>query len=382
MQKRPCLLLAINTSWNILNFRAGLIKALLARDYEVIAVAPLDDYSVRVAQLGIRYMPLPMEQQGTSPWKDLVLAGRFLRLLRRERPDVYLGYTVKPNVYGSLAAHVLRIPVINNIAGLGTAFIRNTLLTRMVKALYRVALRRSHTVFFQNDDDRVLFISERLVQPEKTSLLPGSGIDLLAFQPSNLLPHDDTLRFLLVARLLWDKGVGEFVEAARIVRQKAPRTRFQLLGFLDVENPTAVDRALVDHWVSEGVIDYLGATDDVRPFIAASDCIVLPSYREGTPRSLLEGAAMGKPLIATDVPGCRQVVEHGENGFLCAPRDKHELASRMLEFTELSPERRLAMGAASRAKVEREFDERIVIERYLYALDTIFDGKGAAGALT
>jgi glycosyltransferase involved in cell wall biosynthesis len=368
--QKPRILISINTSWNIYNFRLALIRALVDAGYEVIAAAPPDAYSARLHELGCRYVPIPMDNKGTSPILDSILFLRYIKLLHRERPDVYLGYTIKPNVYGSLAAQVLGIPVINNIAGLGTAFINDSWVTWIAKLLYRVSLARSKTVFFQNVDDLDIFINNKLIRKETASVIPGSGIDLNAFRPREKETTNKTFCFLLIARLLWDKGIREYVEAARIVRQNAPSVTFQLLGFLDVENRTAVDRESVKSWIEDGLIDYLGVRDDVRPAIAAADCVVLPSYREGMPRTLLEAAAMAKPLIATDVAGCRQIVDHGVNGFLCRVRDPEDLARRMLEMIGMSPEERREMGAAGRAKTEREYDERIVIQRYLDAIRT------------
>lgn len=362
---------SINTSWNIVNFRAGLVQALAAHGCEVIAASPHDDYAARLEGLGCRHVPLAMDNKGTSPLKDAGLILRYLRLLRRERPDIYLGWTIKPNIYGSLAAHALGIPAINNVSGLGTAFIRDGWLTRIVRVLYRAALSRSACVFFQNGDDRDLFVDLGLVRAGQTRLLPGSGIDLFRFAANPPAPRvlGEGPVFLMVARLLWDKGVGEYVEAARLVRAQMPQARFRLLGFLDVENRTAVPRADVEGWVREGLIDYLGATDDVRPHIADADCVVLPSYREGTPRSLLEAAAMARPLIATDVPGCREVVEDGVNGWLCRVKDAGDLADHMLRFAVAPAGYRLEMGRQSRLKAEREFDEKIVIDAYLAAID-------------
>lgn len=377
------LVITINTAWNIYNFRAGLIRALVEAGFEVVAVAPFDAYAQRLAALGCRYVPLPMDNKGTSPVRDLVLMWRFWRLLRRERPAVFLGYTVKPNVYGSIAARALGIPVVNNIAGLGTVFVRGGWLAWLVKALYRLALSRSKRVFFQNDEDRALFLREGLVQSAQTGLLPGSGVDLQHFAPvprplrgTEAVAGVDQgiapLCFLLVARLFWDKGVGEFVEAACRVRKLAPNARFQLLGFLEVQNPAAIDGATVNAWVAEGAVEYLGATDDVRPYLAGADCVVLPSYyMEGTPRSLLEAAAMARPIITTDWVGCRNVVEDGVNGMLCRVRDAVDLADKMLVVMSLSYAQRAAMGAAGRAKVEREFDEKIVIGEYLRELSRI-----------
>lgn len=368
---RGTILLSTNTSWNIVNFRSGLVRALVARGFDVVAASPVDTHVARLEQIGCRHVPLAMDNKGADPLKDSALFLRYLGLMRRERPDIYLGWTIKPNIYGSLAARLLGLPVVNNVSGLGTAFLREGWLTRVVKLLYRVAFRRSACVFFQNNDDRDLFVSSHLVRDEQTRLIPGSGIDLNRFSPTSPMhraEHEGPV-FILVARLLWDKGVGEYVEAARRVKARVPYARFQLLGFLDVANRSAVPREMVDGWVKEGVIEYLGQTDDVRPFIAAADCVVLPSYREGTPRSLIEAAAMARPLITTDVPGCREVVDDGKNGWICRLKDAEDLADKFLRFTEASAERKLEMGRQSRLKVEREFDEKIVIDAYLDAIE-------------
>lgn len=365
-------IIVLNTAWNLVNFRAGLIRALVAEGHEVVAVAPQDEYAPRLAALGCRFVALPMDNKGTHPGRDLLLFLRFLSLLRRERPDVFLGYTVKPNVYGSLAAHALGIPVVNNIAGLGAVFIRDNWLTRLVRLLYKTALSRSQHVFFQNDEDMRQFVEQGLVVADKVSRLPGSGVDLCSFYYSPMQPLGNrAFRFLLVARLLWDKGVGEFVEAARMVRRQYPAAKFQLLGFLDVKNPTAVSRAQMDEWVAEGVVEYLGVADDVQPYLAAADCVVLPSYREGVPRSLLEAAAMGRPIVTTDAVGCRDAVSDGVNGLLCRVGDAGNLAEKMAQMIALSPEARAAMGQRGREKVEREFDERVVIKRYLDVIGRI-----------
>ncbi|GHE79853.1 glycosyl transferase [Camelimonas fluminis] len=365
--------ISINTSWNIINFRAGLIGALQKQGFDVVAVAPTDPYSPGLAHLGCRHVPLPMDNMGTSPVRDLALFARYLSVLRKEKPDLYLGWTIKPNIYGSLAAHVLGIPAINNVSGLGTAFLHQGWLTRLVRMLYRLAFSRSRTVFFQNTDDCRLFVETGLIRQEQAGILPGSGVNVSSFVQQQPVQRDEGQGpvFLLVARLLWDKGIGEFVEAARCVRQLVPNARFQLLGFLDVENRTAVPRTTVEEWQREGIIEYLGHTDDVRPFIAESDCVVLPSYREGAPRSLLEAAAMGRPLITTDTTGCRDVVEHGFNGWLCQVKDAGDLAEQMLAFARLPPEGKHRMGQNSRLLAERKFDESFVIKSYTDAIQQI-----------
>ncbi|MDO9010563.1 MAG: glycosyltransferase family 4 protein [Gallionella sp.] len=369
-------LIALNTAWNLVNFRAGLIRALVAKGYEVVAVAPSDEYAARLAELGCRFVALPMDNKGTHPGRDLLLFFRFLKLLRRERPDVFLGYTVKPNVYGSLAAHVLGIPVVNNIAGLGAVFIRDNWLTRLVQLLYKTALSRSHHVFFQNDEDSLMFVERGLVAADKVSRLPGSGVDLNKFYYQPVLEQgNNQFRFLLVARMLRDKGIGEYVDGARIVRKKYPNVIFQLLGFVDVENPTAISNGEIIAWEKEGVVEYLGAADDVRPYLAAADCVVLPSYREGVPRSLLEAAAIGRPIIATDAVGCRDVVDDGVNGLLCCVADVSDLVEKLLIMVEMPFEMRGAMGLAGRKKVELEFDEQIVINFYLRVIKKIIESR-------
>lgn len=367
VEPKKKVLISINTAWNFLNFRSGLIRALVDAGYEVVAVAPPDAYVDRVTALGCRYVPLPMDNQGTHPGRDALLFWRFLRLLHQERPDVFLGYTVKPNVYGSLAAHWLGIPAINNIAGLGVVFGKTGLLVSVVRGLYRLALRKSARVFFQNDDDRQLFITGGLVNPSAAALLPGSGVDLSKFAvlplPQQRLGR--VFRFLLVARMLWEKGIAEYAEAAKRVRVLFPETEFCLLGFLDVKNPKAISREQMDALEASGMT-YLGVSDDVRAQMAEADCVVLPSYyREGTPRTLLEAAALGRPIITTNAVGCREVVDDGINGYLCEPRSVEDLAKKMGKMLALSYEERTDMGLKGREKMEREFDEKVVIERYL-----------------
>jgi glycosyltransferase involved in cell wall biosynthesis len=367
-------LIVLNTVWNVVNFREGLVRALLASGYDVLVAAPPDGYVTRLLKLGCRYVPLNMDNQGTHPGRDLLLLFRVIRLFSLEKPDLFLGYTVKPNVYGSLVAHLFGVPVVNNVAGLGSVFIDNNYVTSLVRLLYRLAFFRSRKVFFQNEEDRQHFINNGLVQSGVTDRLPGSGIDLenFFFQPSLLREKSGKFRFLLIARMLWDKGVAEFVEAARLIRERWPEAECCLLGFVDVPSPSSISLSQINEWVAEGSVLYLGERDDVRSEIAMADCIVLPSfYREGVPHSLLEAAAIGRPLITTDTDGCRDAVEEGKNGFLCKPRDARDLAEKMERMLLLSDEERHAMALYGRKKMEQEFDEKIVIQKYLEVIDSI-----------
>ena len=366
------IVISVNTAWNIHNFRAGLVKALIAQGYDVMVMAPADAYAPRLASLGCRFKTVSMDNNGTSPSRDLSLLVRYWRVLQSVRPLAYLGYTIKPNIYGSIAAHGLGIPVINNIAGLGATFINNSLLTCLVKQLYRSSLRQSHRVFFQNADDCKLFVDAGLTRPGVAEVLPGSGIDLQHFQPYPApQPAPAAFRFLLVARMLRDKGIDEYAAAARIVRQQLPTVQFQLLGPVDAHNPNSIPLARIADWQSSGLIEYLKEADDVRPYLARADCVVLPSYREGVPHTLLEAAAMARPIIATNVAGCKDIVEHQANGLLCNAKDAGDLAAKMVQMVGLTPAQRLAMGQAGRDKVVAQFDEHVVIARYLHALRQI-----------
>lgn len=359
------IIIASNTAWSLVNFRSGLIRGLLLNGYNVVAVAPNDGYAYKLPMLGCRYLPLKMDNKGTHPGRDLALFYQFYKLIKSENPDFFLGYTIKPNIYGSLAASILGVPAINNIAGLGVVFTRSGWLNKLVVQLYRIALLRSKKVFFQNAEDLQLFVSGGLVNAKVADRLPGSGVDLVRFS-LRPLPENSTIRFLLIARMLWDKGVGEFVSAARILKNKGITAEFCLLGFLDVKNPTAINRRQMNAWVDEGIVIYLGVSDDVRTEISQAHCVVLPSfYREGTPRTLLEAAAMGRPIITTDSVGCRDVVDDGVNGYLVKPRDVNDLADKMECVTAVPSEDLAQMGKNGRAKVEAIFDEKFVINKYL-----------------
>jgi glycosyltransferase involved in cell wall biosynthesis len=316
--------------------------------------------------LQVERIPIRVERAGLNPWADFSLFTEYRRLLRCIRPAAYLSFTIKPNIYGSMASAGLGIPAIPNVSGIGNAFLRRDPVQQVVTRLSRRGFRRAPVVFFQNPEDRNLFLERRIVQSGQARVLPGSGVDLKRFAPAP--PAQGPITFLLIARLVRDKGVIEFVEAARMLRTELPDARFQLLGGEDVGHRTAIPLADVERWAAQGVIEYLGPRDDVRPFIASATAVVLPSYREGLPRSLLEGAAMARPLIGADAPGCREVVIDGVNGFLCKVKDAASLAEAMRRLARLSVADRAAMGAAARQRVQDRFSEEFVVEAYLEVL--------------
>ncbi len=369
-------LISANAGWNIVNFRSGLVRALIADGHAVIAAIPDDDAVPAVRALGARTIVLPIARGGVSVIGDLILVARFALIMQAERPDIVLSWTIKPNVYGAFAAALFGIPAIANISGLGTAFIRSNWLTILVKGLYRIGLGRAALVFFQNEDDCALFVGFGLVRPAHCTVLPGSGIDVAAFDPTAYPPKtDDVFRFLLIARLIRDKGVHEFVDAARSLASQHPGAVFEILGPIDPDNHTAIASATLQRWIDDGAIRYLGSADDVRPAIARADCIVLPSYREGTSRVLLEAAAMARPAIATDVPGCRDVIVDGVTGLLCRVRDAGDLAAKMTTMLDMTTAARVAMGAAARADVARRFAESLIITAYRAAIAKALQDK-------
>jgi glycosyltransferase involved in cell wall biosynthesis len=371
---RPAVIISANSFWNIVNFRTPLVITLVDEGYRVIILAPGPDTGWARAH-GAEVVGITMDRSGLNPIVDARLFIDYLRAFRRFCPDFYLSYTAKPNIYGSLAARVAGVGILPNVSGLGTAFIRDGLLSRFVGLLYRLAFRNCPIVFFQNPDDCDLFVTRKIVKQGQARLLPGSGIDLSFFKPIRLA-DDGQLRFLFIGRLLGDKGVREFVEAARLLKREHPDWRFQLLGSLDDGNRSGIGADELAQWIEQGLVEHLGQADDVRPHVAAATAIVLPSYREGLPRSLLEAAAMARPLIASDVPGNRQLVENGVNGLLCEVRDPQSLADAMLQLGTMDANRRAEMGRAGRALVERSYGVEKVIAAYLEAIAQLAPAAG------
>ncbi len=363
--------IVINTSWNIYNFRLGLLHALQSKGYKIITIAPRDDYSSKLEKLGFEYHEIKINNKGTNPVEDIKLFYNFYKLYKKVSPDIILQYTIKPNVYGSMAAGLLKIPTISNISGLGTVFLKDKFAYKIARVLYKIALRFPQKVFYQNTHDKELLIKSKLVKEEKTDLLPGSGIDTKKFTPiTKRINNDGIVRFLFIGRLLKDKGIIEYSQAAKkIVNNK--KSEFCILGSFYSGNPTAITEQEIKLWEAEGYIKYIGVSDDVKSIINEYDCIVLPSYREGLSRVLLESASMAKPIITTNVPGCREVVDDGINGFLCESRSTEDLASKIEMMLKLDDSERKKMGEAGRAKMLAEFDEKIVIDKYLKTIEGI-----------
>jgi len=364
---KPNVVIFANSCWTVLNFRANLLKELKARGCKVTVVAANDSYRDQLTSLGCEFAPIEIKSRG----KNLIYECKTLLnayfLLKKISPDILLSFTIKPNIYGSILSPFLGYKVINNITGLGSIFSSNNFLTNLIRLLYKFSFIKSSTVFFQNSEDMELFLRHGLVKVTQCERLPGSGVNLEKFRysPSGKL-EGRKFRFILIARMLWDKGVADFIDAARIINSKFPNTDFWLLGFLDSENPAAISESQMKLMTADGVTTYRGGSRDVLSELVRADCVVLPTYyKEGVPKSLLEAGAVGRPIITTNMPGCRDVVDNGVNGYLCQARDPSDLARNMEKILLLSDEGRLVMGFNSRKKMELMFDERIVIDKYM-----------------
>lgn len=353
-----------NTAWNLAHFRRAVIERLVAEGFRVVAAAAPDGSEQQLAALGAEFRPLPLEATGRSPLADLKLLAALVRLLREVRPRAMLSFTVKPNIYGALAARLTGTPAISTVTGLGSSFLSGGALEKLVRSLYRLAFSNVRAVMFQNSADREHFVRSRLVAADRARVIGGSGIDLERFRPEPL-PEGKRFTFLLVGRVLRDKGVVEYADAARILRDSGVEAVFRIVGDRRPDNPSVVPEREVERWIADDIIEHHPPVDDIRPQIAAADCLVLPSYREGLPRSLLEGMAMARPLVASDVPGCNEVVENGVNGLLCEPRSAASLAEAMRAMLGLNPAERQEMGRRGRMIAEARFDEKQVAAAYM-----------------
>lgn len=352
-----------NSAWYLHNFRRRLMARLRDEGHDVVALSPPDAYAERLRAEGFAWEPWPLSASSTSPWSEGRAVMTLRALLRRHRVTLAFTYTPKGNIYTGLAVRGLGVAHIPNVSGLGSGFLRRGLLAGIMTRLYAIAFARARAVVFQNDDDRAVFLRAGLVDKARTLRVPGSGVDVDRFQPAAWCAAEPPV-FLFIGRILRDKGAREYVAAATALRSQGISARFQMLGSVAADNPTAIPEEEWRQWAADGIVELLGNADDVRPFIAAAHCVVLPSYREGMPRVLLEAAAMARPCIATDVPGCRDAVVHEATGYLCPAGDASALAASMTRLLEIGPSAWRQFGERGRQHVVQHYDEQLVLDLY------------------
>ncbi|MBZ4656147.1 MAG: glycosyl transferase group 1 [Thermoanaerobacter sp.] len=363
------ILILANNSIGLYNFRFELIKELLNQDYEVYFSLPesAEDEKVKLMiEAGAKHIQTYINRRGINPIEDLKLIKEYKKIIKEVNPDVILTYTIKPNIYGTYAASRYKKPVIMNITGIGTAF-TNSKLKHIVSVLYKYACKKAHIVFFQNENNYSLFIFNKLVEPNKTKIIPGSGVNIDKFKPLDKENQDRIIRFLFIGRIMKEKGIEEYLKVADSLTSKYSSIEFQILGPFEEEKYKDI---ILNNKNSR--IKYLGISNDVRNEIKEVDCIVNPTfYPEGMSNVLLEGAAMGKPLIASNIPGCKEIIDDGVNGYLFEPRNVKQLTEKIEKFLALDYEVKKQMGQAGRKKVEKEFDRKIVVDAYLKEVERI-----------
>lgn len=358
---------------SLLNFRLALMLEFITKGYEVIAMAP-EDKSVadKLALQQIKYIPIPLERNGLNPFADFKLITQISKIFKNEKPEAIFAYTIKPVIYGSIAAKLAGISKIYSlITGTGYVFLGTNLKSRIVgfiaQSLFRFALSFNTLVFFQNSDNLHFFRKKKLISKQKPAVvINGSGVNCTEFMPTQ---HPEQIAFLMIARLLYDKGIREYIEAAKLIKKRYPTVKFKLVGWIDT-NPNSVTQNELNQWINDGSIEFLGKLSDVRPAITESSVYVLPSYHEGTPRTVLEAMAMGRPIITTDAPGCKETVVSNENGFLIGVKNIQELYQAM-EYFILNPEMISTMGQKSRELAISKYEIKKVNQSILQAMDAV-----------
>jgi glycosyltransferase involved in cell wall biosynthesis len=368
--------IVVNAGWNILNFRLDLIKKLQEQGFEVIVMSPDDGYADRLNKLGVSYQPLKwIKRRGTNPIYDVFLLIELIRLFRKNKIDLTLLYTIKPNIYGSLASRISGIPSLATVTGLGYSFLTRKLTSWMVKKLYCIAFRYATHIVFQNKDDQALFEQKKLVRKGKSSVIPGSGVNTAYFYPQAKTGQKKKgVQFLFVGRILYDKGIRELLIAFESLIKRDVNVELVILGSIDENNPSAFGKKELKDWLSklEHCV-HINGKDDVRPYFTNADVVVLPSYREGLPKTILEAMSMEKPIIVSDVPGCRDTIAKKEpvNGYFCRVKDPASLEEQMFKMTQLDDVERERLGKSGRTLVLRKFDQQIINKEYLDKIQSI-----------
>ena len=344
--------------------RINFLKELKNSGYKIFLIGSSDKFKRDFDNMGIETVHLTINRKSKNPITEFYLLIKLFKILNQIKPNIILSFTIKPVIYCGILNRFLRIPIISTMTGVGPYFFKHDLFNFFMRKLFKFSQKNTTKIVLQNKDDLNFFIKNNLITNAQSIVIPGFGIDANYFSVSTY-PKNQNITFLLIARMLWNKGIGEYLEAARNIKKNKPHIDFQLLGTIDKENAYCISQEQIDSWVEEKLVKYLGHVDDVRPFISKANCIVLPSYREGMPRVLLQACSMGRPIITTNVPGCRDVVIHNENGFVCAPEDVNSLKTALNDFINLTFSEKEKMGLKARSVIETKFEEKIIFKSFL-----------------
>jgi glycosyltransferase involved in cell wall biosynthesis len=361
-----------NGLFSTYTMREALMQQLLREGYEVTVLTHTNSFVSQVEKTGLKVIHIG--SGNLNPVKVSKYIYHLYRALKKVAPDVCLTFSIRPAIWGNFITRFLNVPTITNITGVGPLFTSKNFAYRIARVIYRDALKKTKKVFFQNYDDMNLFIENKFVKKEIAERIPGSGVDYVKFSPQTVSEKEKGIFiFLFIGRLIKDKGIFEFIEAARIIHKKYPDVLFNVIGPFWRQNlkSNTITKSDLQNWIEEGIIDYEGEKKDVRKFVAMADCIVLPSYREGTSNILLEAASMEKPAITTNTTGCKEVVEDAVTGFLCKVKDGKDLADKMEKMLLLKPEERCVMGKKARQKIIKEYDKKIVLNAYLKTINEV-----------
>lgn len=356
-----------SNAWSVYNFRLDVIRHLLGQGFNILVISPDDEYSSLLVEEGCSFTSIEFDNKTENPLQDISLYRQLKNIYSQARPDFIFHFVIKPNIYGSLAARGFKIPSVSVVTGLGYPFAKRNWLYHLVKSLYKRAMRKVTEVWFLNNEDAKVFISEKIVNIQKVKVLPGEGVNTEYFTPDTpaTLPKNGRFIFLMSCRLLWSKGIGVYADAARILQKKNIDARFELIGFFEKHHPDSISPEQLHQWEQEGLIHFNGFVKDVRPYLKNADCLVFPSfYNEGVPRGLMEAASMELPIITSLNRGSKEVVLNNSNGYVCNPNDPFDLADKMEKMMNLGAEERSRMGKNGRSLVIKKFNVTKVIEEY------------------
>lgn len=378
MKQKKKIAIVTNSTWNVFNFRLNLVRKLKAEGFEVIVIAPLDEYISYLNKASlVKHIPLKsLDRKSTNPIKDGFLFLEFMRIFRKEKPDLIIHYTIKPNIYGGLAAYFSGKKFMGVVTGLGYTFLNDGFIKKMVDQLYRWSFGRAEKVLFENNDDRRLFIDHKIADHKKCITVNGCGVNLHHFKPGNTPKQDEEKRiFLFVGRLLYDKGIVEFVEAAKHVKEKCPTAEFWVIGELDTNNPSTIRKDQLLEWIEAKTIIYHGTTKDIRKFFRKVSVVVLPSYREGLPKVILEAMAMALPIITTDTAGCRETIMDDEpsNGLLVPLKNIEKLAAAIEKMSNMDYDKLREMGQKGRKFVSRKYSDQVVTSQFMEIIEEVLE---------